>query len=82
MKKLRLMLIKLLLGNGLFIRGGSKKHLQENIDKLRIEVREKTINEAIDIIDGHKYSMCWSEKEKLWNDRIDGIKAEIATLKG
>lgn len=36
---------------GLFIHGGSKKSLQENVDKLKIKVREKIVDEVLEIID-------------------------------
>ncbi len=40
------------------------------------------VDYVLEIIDSHKYSICWSETEKLWNDRMDGIKAAVLALKG
>lgn len=40
------------------------------------------VDDVLEIIDGHKYSICWSATEKLWNDRMDEIKTAVLALKG
>lgn len=42
-------------------------------------VRTDTV---LEIIDSYKYSLCWSISEKLWNENLDKIKAEVLELKG
>ena len=37
---------------------------------------------VLEIIDSYKYSLCWSTSEKLWNENMDKIKAEVLELKG
>lgn len=37
---------------------------------------------VLEIIDSYKYSLCWSISEKLWNENLDKIKAEVLELKG
>lgn len=40
------------------------------------------VDDVLEIIDGYKYSICWSETEKLWNDRMNEIRNMVLALKG
>ena len=41
-----------------------------------------SVDKVLEIIDSYKYSLCWSISEKLWNENMDKIKAEVLGLKG
>ncbi len=52
-----------------------KVHGKESVYYVRLDC-------VLEIIDSYKYSLCWSISEKLWNENLDKIKAEVLELKG
>ena len=40
------------------------------------------LDRTLEIIDTYKYDQCFSTSEKLWNENMYKIKAEVLALKG